>query len=307
MLRQAHIACGATAIFGAVEQRMATGDQRPDLVAGTERFAPGTADIAQGHFLDETDVDTLVDGVLHQRRHFIEVAPLHHHAIELDPLEPRVPRRLDTVEHLIEVANAGDCTKFLRVQAVEADVHAFHTRLHQWPRQSAQLRAIAGHHQFAQTGQRGDVAAQVDDAWADQRLAAGEADLAHTHAHEQRGQALQLLQREHLLTRQEGHGFRHAIHTAKITPVRHRHPQVIDLPPKAVLQVHHVPRFASMPTAPVVNQRPADECREHPPHRSGFAGTAPGLFARHPVATACGSPSLPLHKAMAGLRCVDRH
>ncbi|MNF90227.1 hypothetical protein D3C84_727840 [compost metagenome] len=183
---------------------------------------------------------------MHQRRDLIEIAPLHHHAVELDSLKPRIPRRFDAAQHLIEIAVAGDRAKFLRVQAVEADVHPFNTRLHQRPRQAAQLRAVAGHHQFAQTGQRGDVATQIDNAGTDQRLAAGKANLAHAQANEQRCQALQFLQREHLLTRQEGHVFRHAIHTTKITPVRHRHPQIIDLPPKTILHhsVHHISRLA---------------------------------------------------------------
>ncbi|RMP86235.1 hypothetical protein ALQ17_05326 [Pseudomonas fluorescens] len=298
MPRQPHIPGRPTAVFGAVEQHMLTGNHPTHVITGTERLPPRTPHIPQGHFLDKTDIDPLLDRIPHQPRHLIEIAPFHHHAIELDPLEPRIPRRLDTVQYLAQVTVAGDRPKPLGVQAVEADVHALDPCVHQGPRQSRQLRAVACHHQFTQARQRRDVATQPDNPRPDQRLTAGQADLAHALAHEQPGQALEFFQAQHLLARQEGHGLRHAVHTAKITAVGHRQAQVVDGTAEPIHQAHV--------TAPTASRRPAAQGHECPPRRSGFAGTAPTPSATRLVAAGCESPRPRLHKATAALRYAGR-
>ncbi|MNO82457.1 hypothetical protein D3C76_737320 [compost metagenome] len=286
---------------------MAAGNQRPHLITGTERLATRAPYFTQRHFFNEGDINAQIDGVLHQRQHLIEIAPLHHHTVEFDPIEPGRACRFDSPQHLSEIAVAGNRAKALAVQAVEADVHAFDPGIHQRSGQALQLRAIAGHHQFTQARQGGNVTAQIDNPRTDQRLPSGQADLAHPLANEQRCQTLQFLKGEYLLTRQEGHVLGHAVHTAKITTIGHRHTQIIDLPPESILhhRAHHIP-LAYLVTAPAANQRPVAGYREYPQHRSGSAGTEPPPSATRPVAAGCGSPWRPPHTAIAGLRCVGR-
>ncbi|MNT58340.1 hypothetical protein D3C72_1957680 [compost metagenome] len=110
--------------------------------------------------------------------------------------------------------------------------------------------------------------AQIDNPRTDQRLPAGQADLAHPLANEQRCQTLQFLKGEYLLTRQEGHVLGHAVHTAKITTIGHRHAQVINLPSESILHhcAHHLP-LVYLVTAPAANRRPAAGCHEYPRRR----------------------------------------
>ncbi|MNJ65563.1 hypothetical protein D3C77_615810 [compost metagenome] len=119
--------------------------------------------------------------------------------------------------------------EFLRVQAIQADVQPLDPGACQRFGKLDQLRAVGGHHQFAQARQRGDALAQTDDALPDQRLAASQADLPHPQADEQPGDAHDLLETEHLLARQEGHVLGHAVDAAEVATIGHRHAQVVDL------------------------------------------------------------------------------
>lgn len=119
--------------------------------------------------------------------------------------------------------------EFLGVQAIQTDVQPLDPGPCQRCGEPDQLRAVGGHHQFTQTGQGRDALAETDDALAYQRLAAGEADLLHAQPDEDARDALQLLQTEHLLTRQEGHVLGHAVDAAEVAAVGDRHAQVVDL------------------------------------------------------------------------------
>ncbi|MOA29299.1 hypothetical protein D3C78_1503040 [compost metagenome] len=64
-----------------------------------------------------------------------------------------------------------------------------------------QLRAVAGHAQFAQARQCGQAFAETDDTRPHQRLAAGEAQLAHAPGDEDARHPLDFFQGQHLLAR----------------------------------------------------------------------------------------------------------
>ena len=66
------------------------------------------------------------------------------------------------------------------------------------------------------------------DAAPDQRLAAGQAQLAHAARHEGRAQPVELLEREDLGLGQKRHVFRHAIDAAEVAAVGHRDAQIGD-------------------------------------------------------------------------------
>ena len=77
---------------------------------------------------------------------------------------------------------------------------------------------------------------QRHDVLAHQRLAAGEPELAHAAGDEGRAQPVELLERQHVLLRQEGHVLRHAIDAAEVAAVGHRDAQIGDRPAERVDQ-----------------------------------------------------------------------
>ena len=68
----------------------------------------------------------------------------------------------------------------------------------------------------------------MHDIAAHQRLAAGQAELAHAARDEGLAQPFQFLEREEILLRQEGQVLRHSIGAAEIAAIRHRHAQIGD-------------------------------------------------------------------------------
>ena len=159
------------------------------------------------------------------------LTPAQRHGVDLD-LEPSGAGRVDSGHHLVEPAPAGDLDEFLGVAGVEGDVHPAHARRIEPFRMARQLAAVGGERQLVECAAP-QVAAQaleqLDDALPHQRLAAGDAELAHAQAHERAAQPIELLQRQQLRLGQEAHVLRHAIDTAEVTPVGDRHPQIGDV------------------------------------------------------------------------------
>ncbi|MCY1450326.1 hypothetical protein D9M71_671240 [compost metagenome] len=147
---------------------------------------------------------------------------------------------IDAGNHLGQVAGTGQGLEALGIEAVEADVQARQAGIEQRLGQAGELRAIAGHAQLAQARQGGNPGAQLDDARAHQRLAAGQADLAGAHGDKAFSKLIQLFKGEDALARQELHVFGHAIDAAKVAAVGDRHAQVIDFPTVAVDQLFAV-------------------------------------------------------------------
>src|SRR3546814_7623748 len=67
---------------------------------------------------------------------------------------------------------------------------------------------------------------QGHDAAAHQRLAAGQAQLAHAHADEGAAEPVEFLEAEHFRLGQERHVFRHAVDAAEIAAVGDRNAQI---------------------------------------------------------------------------------
>ena len=78
---------------------------------------------------------------------------------------------------------------------------------------------------------------QVENITSHQRLAAGNADLAHPAINEAERELIQLFKAEHFLARQEFHPLRHAIGAAQIAAVCYRKAKIADLARKAVHQL----------------------------------------------------------------------
>src|SRR5687768_4238737 len=67
-----------------------------------------------------------------------------------------------------------------------------------------------------------------------ERLAAGEAELAHAALDEHRAEAVELLEGEEVALREEMHVLRHAVEAAEVAAVRHRDAQIGDRPPERI-------------------------------------------------------------------------
>ena len=87
--------------------------------------------------------------------------------------------------------------------------------------EAAQLRGVGGQCQFAQALKAAQLLKQLHDIAPDQRLAAGDPYFSHPELDEGGGDSGQLLQRQQLRPRQEGHILGHTVDTAKITAIGH--------------------------------------------------------------------------------------
>jgi hypothetical protein len=165
-----------------------------------------------------------------EREELVLVEALERDGVDLD-LEARGLRRVDALEHLRQAAPAGDLGEFRLVERVERDVHAAHARGVEVGREAVELGAVRGEGEFLERprlemARHG--AEEGHDVPADERLAPGDAQLLHAHADEGRAEAVELLEREEVLLRQEGHVLGHAVDAAEVAAVRHRDPEVGD-------------------------------------------------------------------------------
>ncbi len=92
------------------------------------------------------------------------------------------------------------------------------------PGMRGEAGAVGGERQLVERA--ADLAAQavrqIDHVAADQRLAAGQSDLAHAACDEALGDQRDLLEAEQFRPRQEGHLLRHAIAAAEIAAIGDR-------------------------------------------------------------------------------------
>jgi hypothetical protein len=179
-------------------QRVAPADDLPQFRAGAQaQGAVVLDDVAQGHFLDEGQVDAATAHEFHQLRHLVVIASLEYHRVDLDPIETRADSRVDACNDLVQVAVPGEVAKLARIQAVQADIDTFYPALPQRHGQSLQSHP--------QLGER----------------------LCHL---------LQLLQGQYLPLRHEHHFLRHAVHATEIATVGDGQADIVDPPLEAVNQ-----------------------------------------------------------------------
>ena len=128
-------------------------------------------------------------------------------------------------------------TELRRIERVQRDVDAADPAVAQFSRETCELRAVGRQRQFVQrtaaemARQR---AHQRHHVAADQRLAAGQAQLSHALGYEGRAEPVEFLEREQIGLGEKCHVFRHAIKTPQIAAIRDRYPQIADGPAKRV-------------------------------------------------------------------------
>ena len=150
--------------------------------------------------------------------------------VDLDR-DPGGNRGVDPGDHAAKVAAAGDPGVSRGVEAIERDVGAADAMRGERHGMIGEVRAVGGQRQLVERA-RGEVprqpADEIDEALAHQRLAAGQAQLAHPLPDEPGRQAVELGKFEHFGARQEGHPLGHAISASEVAAVGHRQPQIGD-------------------------------------------------------------------------------
>ncbi len=117
-----------------------------------------------------------------------------------------------------------------RIERIERDVDPPHPGKRQIPGVAGKLGAVGGQRDLVEpfadmTTQRAD---EIDHVAADQRLSAGQPDLAHPTRHEGEREAEQFLEAKHFFLRQKAHHFGHAIAASQIATIGDRQAQIGD-------------------------------------------------------------------------------
>lgn len=201
--------------------------QREELVDPVGGADVG-ADLAQRHDLDEGEIEALRAGPFDEPVEFVLVHALERNRVDLDG-ETGGLGGGQPFQHLLELAPAGDGGEFFRVERIERNIDPAHAGAHQRFAVFGELAAVGRERQLVERALAEQFPEPFDQGHhpaAHQRLAAGQAQFAHAEAHEGAAQPLQLLDRQDLRLRQEGHVFGHAIDAAEIAPVGHRDAQI---------------------------------------------------------------------------------
>ena len=134
---------------------------------------------------------------------------------------------------------AAHLREHVRVERVEADGDAIEAGGLELGGVLGEQHAVGGERDVLDAGQRREIADEIGEIRAQQRLAAGDAHLLHAGAHEHARQAQDLREVEPLAGFQEAVRLvkglaRHAIRAAEIAAVHDRDAQVVDGPPQRV-------------------------------------------------------------------------
>ena len=170
------------------------------------------------------------------------VDALQRHGIELD-LQAGGECGIDTLHHLGKVAPARDGVEFFGIQRVEGDIDAPDAAIGQLAGIFCKLGAVGRQRQLfkrAALEMARQLAHQVHDVLAHQRLAAGQPQFLHALFDEDGAEPVQLFQRQEVLLGQEGHVLGHAVDAAEVAAVGDRDAQIADCAAERVDHVHQV-------------------------------------------------------------------
>ena len=266
-LRRVVLAVGvgiAPALGGFAERRGFEGHQRELAVQERDHIvrrqnlvhAPAVGR-AHVHVFDEAQRDAGAPKMARHRQNFVVIGAALDDHVHLDVLETGSARRLDSVQHLgdreVHVVHA---TEDFVVQAVQAHRHARQTGIAQRARLAGQQRTVGGErevgHLAIQRAQRGELGDQLFDVLAQQRLATGQANLAHAELQKRARQARDFLEAEQGAVRQirivlVEDILGHAVGAAEIAAIGDADAQVserslVRVYQAAALSVHHALR-----------------------------------------------------------------
>ena len=217
-----------------------------DLLRGQKALRRPRRAHAHRHQLDEPHLPRLFCRQANKVADLIVIHAAEQHAVELDVLEARALRRLDAAQRVFQLACARDLAVALRSERIKTDVQPVHAGCLQRRSQLFQPRAVRGQAKLLDPGDCAQHGAQLYDPAPDQRLAAGHAELRHAERRGGRREVPQLLKGAQLLVSALADALlRHAVAAAKVAKLRHRQPQITDIPAKCIF--HRAPILSFAP------------------------------------------------------------
>ena len=205
---------------------------REDPIGGDHRIAQPLALGAQGHFLDEPQLVAALQAEVQQFHGLVVVVAGHEHRVDLDRRETRGVGGVEAAQHVVETIPAGQQAVGGRANGIEGDVDAVEAGVGEPGGLGTEKDAVGGQRRVgdaalvgAQGLRGGD---DVGQPGAQERLAAGEADLADAQAFDAQGdQADDFVVGEQITAGNPVHALgRHAIRAAQIAAVGDADPQV---------------------------------------------------------------------------------
>ena len=184
--------------------RPAGADPGGQLARGDHHVRPPCVAVADVHELDETHDHRHPAKALHEIERGVIIHAALDDCVDLDGREPGGDRRIDALQNLFErpesAAHPGEDVLVQRVQAHGDALEAVGVQLDCMLRQQ---HAVGGERNILDAGYAGEVADQIGEIGAQQRLTAGEAQLLHAEACEQAREAHDLIERQAILRLQE--------------------------------------------------------------------------------------------------------
>ncbi|MNM89512.1 hypothetical protein D3C81_1017440 [compost metagenome] len=129
--------------------------------------------VAHAHQLDEAQLKALLQGVVQQRQHLVEVVPAQRHHVQLD-LQPGGLRLGQPLQHRRKVAATGDAAETFSIQGIQGDVQPAYAAFEQQRQLAREQLAVAGQADVRQA-EAADTVQEGIELGTDQRFAAGDA------------------------------------------------------------------------------------------------------------------------------------
>jgi len=195
---------------------------------------------AHVHVLDEAHDDPGPTEMLDQVQHRVIIESALDDRVDLHWREAGTQRCMNAREYLVLATEAAaHAAKHIVIEAVEAHGHALQSVRLELGRVPCEQYTVGGQGHVIDAGYRREIADEIGEVGAQQRLTAGQADLAHAEAHEQACETRDFLERQPLARFEElvvlVKGLaRHAIRTAEIAAIHHRDAQVVQRAPTGV-------------------------------------------------------------------------
>jgi len=182
----------------------------------------------EGHEFDEAHVHGILERKLCHRRDLIVVHPAHRDRVEFNRRERRLQSGHDSVPDLLEVVAACYELELLRLQRIEGDVDPIQPRLHEPFEVLLQQETVGGHGNVFKPKCL-ELLHEPHDPPADQRLAAGDADLGDAELQARLGEGQHLLQGENMALVLKLDVLGHTVLAPEVASIRHRDAEVVHL------------------------------------------------------------------------------
>ncbi len=212
---------------GRRELAVARLDTLLDPVAGSELAGLEVLVGGRRHHLDEAHGERSLERQVDEPVDVLRLVIVHEDRIELDRIEARGERRLDSLPYLLQVVASRDLVKALAVQRVDAHVDAVDPGIQQGRRQPRQLGAVRRQGEVVEPRQRAQPAHDFENVLADERLATGDPHLPDAEVDQGPYEALDALGVEEVAVTVRKLGvLGQAVEATEIAPIGHRDPEV---------------------------------------------------------------------------------